>query len=146
MKPPRSDLELRKATSADLDWLLELRLATMQGYFEQSGQSLSIEEQRRRVLQAFSEIRIIRSGGENIGMIKVVREADIWHLVQIQLAPEHQGRGLGTTLIERLLAAAREADVPVSLQVLKVNPAKRLYERLGFRVVADHGHSYEMQA
>ena len=52
------------------------------------------------------------------------------HVVDIALAPAHRGQGLGTTLLERLLD-----DGPVSLEVAVGNPARRLYERLGFTVV-----------
>jgi ribosomal protein S18 acetylase RimI-like enzyme len=43
--------------------------------------------------------------------------------------PETRGRGIGGALIERCLA---EADGDVKLHVDYDNPAKRLYERLGF--------------
>ncbi len=35
------------------------------------------------------------------------------------------------------VAQARAEGVPVALQVLKVNPARHLYERLGFSVVGE---------
>ncbi|MHC4780253.1 MAG: N-acetyltransferase [Planctomycetota bacterium] len=37
------------------------------------------------------------------------------------------------SLILDLQERAREEHLPVRLQVLKVNPARHLYERLGFR-------------
>lgn len=46
--------------------------------------------------------------------------------------PDHQGRGLGTELLRRVLARADARRLPVRLQVLKGNPARRLYRRLGF--------------
>jgi ribosomal protein S18 acetylase RimI-like enzyme len=138
-------LSFRKARSADLEWLLDLRLATMAGYIEASGQRLTLADQHQRVLQDFGSIQIISRGDTDIGMMKVVRHPDVWHLVQIQLLPRFQGAGSGALLIRDLLDSAREAEVPVALSVLKVNPAKRLYEQLGFRVVAETGHSYEMQ-
>ena len=139
------ELTERDASPDDIEWLVDLRLATMSEHFEKSGQRLSLADQRERVLQEFSSIRIIQLGGLEAGMIKVVRTPDVWHLVQIQLLPQYQGRGLGSSLIRGLLDDAQRAGIPVSLHVLKVNPAMRLYERLGFEVVADAGHSYEMR-
>jgi GNAT superfamily N-acetyltransferase len=52
-------------------------------------------------------------------------------LIEVFRHPEH--RGVGRPLIERALALA---DVPVlGLMVTEGNPARRLYERLGFRLV-----------
>jgi GNAT superfamily N-acetyltransferase len=50
-------------------------------------------------------------------------------LLFVTVAPEHRGRGVGKRLIEHCLA---ETDGDVKLHVEFDNPAKRLYERLGF--------------
>jgi GNAT superfamily N-acetyltransferase len=55
--------------------------------------------------------------------------------VQLYLLKEFQRRGLGTQLVKRLFVEARELNIPIRLRVLAVNPAKGLYERLGFVVV-----------
>ncbi len=52
-----------------------------------------------------------------------------WILLFVSVDPETRGRGIGGALIERCLA---EADGDVKLHVDYDNPAKRLYERLGF--------------
>jgi ribosomal protein S18 acetylase RimI-like enzyme len=49
--------------------------------------------------------------------------------------PTAQGRGIGTALLTRLLAAARGRYPAVSLNVRATNPAQRLYQRCGFVVV-----------
>jgi ribosomal protein S18 acetylase RimI-like enzyme len=50
-------------------------------------------------------------------------------LLFVSVLPETRGRGIGGTLIERSIA---ECDGDVKLHVEHDNPAKRLYERLGF--------------
>ncbi|MFE3259019.1 GNAT family N-acetyltransferase [Nocardia sp. NPDC059229] len=50
----------------------------------------------------------------------------------IGVAPESRGTGLGTALMTAALDAAREQYDAVSLSVRLENPARRLYERLGF--------------
>lgn len=50
----------------------------------------------------------------------------------IGLAPGAVGAGIGTRLMEALLAAARTRYGAVSLSVRKDNPARRLYARFGF--------------
>ena len=53
----------------------------------------------------------------------------------IAVLPSHTGRGIGSTLLQELLAAARQKYRGVSLNVRQSNPAVRLYERLAFRTV-----------
>lgn len=53
----------------------------------------------------------------------------------IGVASQLRGSGLGTTLLRRLLADARQRYDAVSLSVRQSNPALRLYERLGFDIV-----------
>ncbi len=47
--------------------------------------------------------------------------------------------------MKQLLASADSRGVPVRLRVLKVNPARRLWERLGFRVARETETHYEMR-
>lgn len=76
--------------------------------------------------------QIILSDGEPIGRILVHRTPEFFLLVDIALLPEHQKQGIGAKYLRELIQKSEEAGVPVRLQVLKNNPAQRLYERLGF--------------
>jgi ribosomal protein S18 acetylase RimI-like enzyme len=53
----------------------------------------------------------------------------------IAVSPDHRGRGLGSRMLGELLDAATGSFHAVSLSVRADNPARRLYERMGFRVV-----------
>lgn len=55
----------------------------------------------------------------------------------IAVAPGTTGRGVGTAMLTRLLDVAAEAFPAVCLSVRAGSPARRLYERLGFRLVDD---------
>ena len=54
----------------------------------------------------------------------------------IAVAPSARGRGVGTLMLAELLARAFERFDAVSLSVRMNNPARRLYERLGFELVS----------
>jgi ribosomal protein S18 acetylase RimI-like enzyme len=49
------------------------------------------------------------------------------------IAPNYQRKGVGTATIKDVLADA--GTLPVRLNVLHINRAKSLYERLGFRTI-----------
>ena len=55
----------------------------------------------------------------------------------IAVRPESLGSGIGSALLRRLLEEARNVHPGMVLSVRANNPAKRLYERLGFVVVAE---------
>ena len=139
------ELGFRKANRSDVEWLLELRLETMASYLQRSGIELSADDQLARVTEDFCSISIITLAGADIGMIKVRRESNPWHLVQIQLLPDHQGKGIGRRIISDLVGEAQRQSASLELSVLKVNPAKHLYERLGFRVISESDHACEMR-
>ena len=137
-------LARRKATSADIPFLLELRRSTMSQYLEASGMSTSDAEHMKRIELEFESAQILELGGQPVGLLKTVRRESDWDLLQIQLDPMLQGKGVGATLIRELLAEARQLGATVHLSVLKSNPALRLYQRLGFILAGENEHSYRM--
>ena len=139
MKPEPSALSLRPATEDDVPFLLALREQTMDGHFRASGAEPSREQHLERVRVRFECALIIEHEGRPAGLFKVARDGLDWQLIQIQLAPELQGRGVGERLLRDLIAEARRAGASLSLHVLHANPARRLYERLGFRIVGQEG-------
>lgn len=65
--------------------------------------------------------------------------------LSIAVLPEHRGQGVGTQLLSRLLESARRKYPAISLSVAQNNPAIRLYERMGFKVVRQVGDSVTMR-
>ncbi|MEU7015452.1 GNAT family N-acetyltransferase [Streptomyces sp. NPDC046385] len=59
------------------------------------------------------------------------------YLAHFYLAPEAQGRGLGTAVLTTLLDRADADGVPVRLTVIQGSAARRLYERAGFTVESE---------
>ncbi len=145
MTTSRSLVSLRPATEADVAYLLALRDQTMSRHQLASGLQPSSEERERRVRYRYECAQIIEREGRAAGLLKVTRDGLDWQLVQIQLAPELQGRGVGAALIRELIAEARDAGASLCLNVLHQNPARHLYERLGFVVVGDGEHEYQMR-
>jgi GNAT superfamily N-acetyltransferase len=136
---------LRPAQEADVPFLLRLRETAMDPLHRAAGIFQTPAEMEERVRSHWDEARVIELDGRPIGLWKLWCQPEVWWILQVQLMPEQQGLGIGAALIRGLIAQAGSAGVELRLKVLKTNPARRLYERLGFVIVGDDEHGFEMR-
>jgi ribosomal protein S18 acetylase RimI-like enzyme len=80
--------------------------------------------------------------GENRGYGHV---DDLTPELSIAVLTEHRGRGVGTRLLNELFESVRDRHEAVSLSVSADNPARRLYQRLGFEIVSRDAASLTMK-
>lgn len=137
---------LRQAKDADLDFLLNLRRITMDRYLSNQGVDISDKEHLFRIKYNFEDAYIIQIDNKDVGLFKAsfLPEKSQWYIFQIQILPSYQGLGIGRELITGLCEQAKLDAVSVGLSVLKCNPAKKLYDSLGFNVVDTNSAEYEM--
>jgi len=88
---------------------------------------------------------VIEVGGTPAGRLYVHRREREIRLMDIALLPEFRGQGLGSSLLADLFAEAAAAGRTVTIHVEEYNPARRLYERLGFRKIGEHGVYHLME-
>lgn len=88
---------------------------------------------------------LILDGDDRIGRFYVDRTLEDIHLLDLTLVPERRGEGIGTALLQELVAEAQQGRRSVTLYVEIFNPAQRLYHRLGFRTVQDEGVYLRME-
>ena len=141
-----SGISYRSALENDLDFLYSLHVATMREYVDQVwGWDDVYQESLFQKNYIPANIQIITSDGKDIGMLSIEeRENDIF-LRTIEIHPNLQRKGSATTIIKNILAKGLQKNKPVFLQVLKVNPARQLYERLGFAIIEETNTHYKMQ-
>lgn len=127
--------ELRPATAGDLEFAWRLYERLMKARTE-ALIPWRAERQREVIEGALRSggMEMITAGGKSIGWIHVNDNADGIDLHQIYLVPAQQRRGIGTDILKHLQARAAALGRPLRLNVLVNNPARRLYERLGFRI------------
>ncbi len=94
---------------------------------------------------AHADFSIVQLGDEPTGRLYVNRGDEEILLVDIALLPAFRGLGIGTRLVAELLTEAALADKTVQLHVEPENPARRLYERLGFEFDQDVGVYWSMR-
>ncbi|PKF74250.1 GNAT family N-acetyltransferase [Chryseobacterium sp. PMSZPI] len=136
------DLTYRKATENDIDFLLELRTKTMNPHYEESLLPTDQETTLKRILYEFEKANIIFLGHQPIGLLKINRAEDKIDILQLQIDPGQQGKGLGRMILTNILAEASSTAKPVTLSVLKTNKAQHLYSGLGFKIIGEDAYSY----
>src|SRR5262249_52825281 len=131
----RSPVTTRPATRADHDFLRTLHHACYRRLVEPIW-GWDEADQDRRFARAFDVAGrvIVELAGEPIGTLRTSRGGQWLFDDDIGEGAEHQGRGIGSRLLRGVLAEADRKRLAVRLQVLVTNPARRLYQRLGFTV------------
>lgn len=92
--------------------------------------------------QAYS---VIVAEGVQVGAFSSIRSKNDVTLLELLVLPSHQNQGVGTRVVQQLQQEARDKQVPLLLQVLHLNRARHLYERLGFRVFETTETHYRMR-
>ncbi|HJZ81628.1 MAG TPA: GNAT family N-acetyltransferase [Pyrinomonadaceae bacterium] len=149
-----SNVSLRPATADDEAFLRKLFTSTRIDEFKflaDPGQldaliSMQFNLQRQQYAAGYPDAdhNIILQDGQPIGRLFVNEGEREFTLVDVALLPECRNRGIGRYLLDQLLAKARIAEKAVRLHVVKMNPARHLYERLGFSIIGEDGLYFEM--
>lgn len=130
--PAHGRYTLRDLTDDDEHWMWPAHCEAMRpwveplfGWDEQTARFFFEKSWRRR--------RIVMVDGENAGWLEVAIDHRWLFLHEIGLLPRYRNQGLGGQIIADVNAYADAKGLNVELQVLVTNPAKRLYERMGFK-------------
>jgi GNAT superfamily N-acetyltransferase len=110
--------------------------ATRRAFIEQQ---FAAQDAHYRENYPGATLDVIEVDGEPAGRLYVHRGLRDIRIMDIALAPDFRGRGIGSGLLHALIAEAGESDRMLSIHVEMNNPARRLYERLGFRPAGGHG-------
>ncbi len=139
--------KIRPATQADLSFAYRVLETTMRGHVEAIWGKWDEAAAREAVLEdvRMARSRIIEVDGEPAGLMRLDELPTHLQIEQLFLLPEHQRGGLGTSIVESAQVQARAMNLPLRLRVLRVNPARALYERLGFKIVQQTPERFFME-
>lgn len=145
---PSVSYSLRPASAGDYEFLYRLFVTTMRdsivqvwGEWDEPRWAAFFRDHFRP-----DAYQVVVVGGIDVGALAIERRPDAVYLDTIEIAPAHQGRGLGTQIIQDVLTDAWAAGLPVTLQVNRANRSRRLYERLGFVEIGHTDTHYLMRA
>lgn len=144
-----TDHGFRNCTADDAEFILGLKRSCMKWYIEKI-YGWDEEVQRQKTLDELSRLsgkmRIITSGGEDIGVTAFYEDNGVYVVGLIIIHPEYQNKGVASSIIGRYIETAKAEKKKITVKAYIENPARRLYERLGFRlreVIGTHAY-YEM--
>jgi ribosomal protein S18 acetylase RimI-like enzyme len=129
-----TQVELRAALSEDFDYCQRIYFSEMKWIIEELRLDRASQETSFRQQWNLAEVSIIVVDGTDTGWLQTIMEEDALFLGQIFVDRPFQRKGIGTEVMKRLIADANRADKAVRLSVAKINPARGLYERLGFQI------------
>ncbi len=148
-------VRLRPESAADEPFLRALfattrgrELSALGGSPEQAAAfcAMQFAAQRAHYRAAFPAARfdIVELDGVPVGRLCVDRRPGELRIVDVAILPAHRGRGLGTRLLQQLSGEADAALATIHLSVEAHNPARHLYDRLGFVVRTERAPYVEM--
>lgn len=150
-------LVLREVAAGDEEFLFALFTEARGGSFawlppEQAASLLRM--QFRAQQQSYSAdfpgsspALMILNGEKRAGVLWIAELANEYRIVDIAVAAAFQRRGIGSTLVRELLAAAHLKGKAVCASVAKTNAGSLLFhKRLGFRICGEDAVSYQLRA
>lgn len=138
-------ISLRPALDQDFDYCRRLYFCEMEWiikelHLDRASQALGLEQQWN-----LAQVRIITLDGADIGWLQTLRQDKEFFIAQLFVERPFQRRGISTEVMKRLIAEAERFNQAVRLNVVKINPALRFYERLGFQVIYEDDSKFYMK-
>jgi GNAT superfamily N-acetyltransferase len=124
---------LSRANISDFDALVTLRIAAMRESLERVGR-FDPERARERLQNSFypEHTQFIVLAGKRIGFYTFRPLADGFHLDHLYIHPSSQSRGVGSFVMQHLIAQAEEKQMPIHVGALRESASNRFYQRHGF--------------
>jgi GNAT superfamily N-acetyltransferase len=138
-------IELRPALDQDFVFCRRLYFDEMSWIVEELRLDRTAQETSFRQQWNSTQVRIIVLDGSDAGWVQTIREDDELFVGQLFVDSRFQRKGVGTEVMKRLIREAARLNLAVRLSVVRINPARRFYERLGFRVTHEDDRKFYMK-
>jgi len=128
-------IEFRQCKYNDIDFILNLKELCLKWYVEKIyGWDLNIQKEKtiQELDRHIDNIKIIMVNEQDIGITTFYEENNVYVIGLIMIHPKYQNKGIATNIIKDYINIANDEKKKIIIKTYKENPAKRLYERLGF--------------
>ena len=138
-------IALRTASPQDFEYCKRLYFAGMTKIIEELHLNMAAHAGSFREQWALTQVRIITFDGSDVGWLQRIIQDDVLFVAQLFVDGPFQRKGIGTEVMHRLIGEAARLNQAVCLAVVKINPALRLYERLGFQITHEDDRKFYMK-
>lgn len=125
----------RKCNETDIKFIYELKEKCFKWYIEKIygwNKQMQIELTQKEMDEHLADMSIIQYKGRDIGLFTFYYdEIGDACVGMFAILPEYQGKGIGTQILINILEENKK--VRIYLKTYKENPARNLYQRVGFR-------------
>lgn len=138
---------LRPALESDREFSRLLHHACYRDVVERQFGSWDEELQDRFFADGWipGKSQIVEREGLAVGVFRRTIFADHIFIHEIQIHHDAQKQGIGSHILRGQMKESRLRGVPLRLQALRVNRARGLYSRFGFRETGENEHSVFME-
>ncbi len=128
------DITLRPATPADRQFVEAVYFKTQRWLLEKLYGWDGDDHESAKFADFYCEAstKIILADGEQAGWVTVLRGRKTANVQCLFLRPEYQNRGIGTHVLQNIIEQVASEGLRLTIGTHQINPAKRLYARLGF--------------
>jgi GNAT superfamily N-acetyltransferase len=143
-------IAFRPCLEEDLPFLADLYASTRAEEVAQTGwpaeaqrafldQQFGAQHHHYRLHYPDADWLLIEHDNAPVGRVYIAERDGMLRLIDIALLPARRGGGVGTAIMTDLIRQAEGLGLGIIIHVERYNPARRLYDRLGFRFAADTG-------
>ncbi len=141
-----ADIEFRKCEYDDCEFILGLKELCLKWYIEIIyGWDINVQREftKKELDEHINDTRIITYNNKDIGVTTFYEENGEYVVGLIMVHPDCQSMGIGSKIISEYIKIAEKDKKSIVIKTYKLNPAKKLYERLGFKKYnEDNTHIY----
>jgi GNAT superfamily N-acetyltransferase len=137
-------IALRTASTQDFEYCKRLYFTGMTRIIEELHLDMAAQAVSFREQWVLTQVRIITFDSFDVGWLQTTIQDDVLFVAQLFVDGPFQRKGIGTEVMHRLIGEATRLNQAVCLAVVKINPAFRLYERLGFQITHEDDRKFYM--
>ncbi len=140
------EFQLKAGKSSDRGWLYNLYKKTMRSCIEATwGWDEKFQSSGFNGNLKATDWKIISINGVDVGGFVLVERYDHLWLEMILIKPEYQHKGIGRKVVSYIQSIAESKSLPLRLSVIRNNPVKPFYLKLGFSQYAEDVAFYKLQ-
>ncbi len=137
---------LKKCHYVDTNFIFELKRLCLKWYIEKIygwEDRIQLEKTKNEIQKNLRNMKIIVADNRDVGVTTFEEKDDCFRIGLTMIHPDYQNKGIGTAVISDFIRTAEEKNKKIIIKTYKENPAKNLYERLGFKIYnSDDTHIY----